>query len=79
MWAAAASVQLKLAKAQTWASAWEEGGSTMTNAGAEEGLGLGKCGEQGEEGSRTQPAEDLWLMQQGGCVKEFHVGISWAH
>lgn len=51
----------------------------MTKAGAREGLGLGKCGEQGEEGSRTQPAEDLWLMQQGGCVKEFHVGISWAH
>lgn len=48
----------------------------MTNAGVMEGLGPGKCGEQVEESSRIQPAEDPWLTRQGEWVRNPMVSLN---
>lgn len=47
----------------------------MTNASAMEGLELGKCGQEVEESSRVQPAEDPRQAQQGGWVRNCTLGF----
>lgn len=47
----------------------------MTNTGTVEGLELGKCGEEVEESSWTQPTEDSRQAQQGGWARNCMVGF----
>lgn len=47
----------------------------MTNASAMEGLEFGECGQEVEESSRTQPAEDPKKAQQGEWVRNCMLGF----